>query len=390
MSLLEDCQLESKVLEVPHTGAQKDRFTNALRTRNLRFRVHGQPESRHYCQKCLRVYEDGKKVWVVVIDGVTVGCPCCGVHNCKIPLENNRHHFCPDHAAQNKVCAVVGCHSSATSGSRTCTEASHQNVEHIYRERGQARFQLKEQLERARVAHLNDAIAEDRELTELADVDDETEEFEVSGIPEPESQPTKKERIRAQFGRRRTHNEQIVVSPCGMIIGRETFFGAEGVGSVIVRNFSLYPLTVLNNDQEMIRRIFHEDIKPDHVFFDNNCTLAKMVKDDPFFTDIGLTVDVFHFKSKHSVTDDFCQEHCNPAAYPELISQDNKGWYFNSSIAEQTNVWLGGYHAICREMHVDKYTFFLDEMILRRNRMTNEKLMKEGQSPSRWPYQVDI
>jgi hypothetical protein len=115
----------------------------------------------------------------------------------------------------------------------------------------------------------------------------------------------------------------------------------------------------------MIRRIFHEDIKPDHVFFDNNCMFAKMVKDDPFFRDIGLTVDVFHFKSKHSETDVFCQEHCNPAAYPELISQDNKGWYFNSSIAEQTNVWLGGYHAICREMHVDKYTFFLDKMILR-------------------------
>jgi hypothetical protein len=51
--------------------------------------------------------------------------------------------------------------------------------------------------------------------------------------------------------------------------------------------------------------------------------LTKMVKDDLFFKDIGLTVDVFHFKSKHSEADVFCQEHCNPAAYPELISQDN-------------------------------------------------------------------
>ena len=84
-------------------------------------------------------------------------------------------------------------------------------------------------------------IAEDRELSELADVDDETEEFEVSSIPQAESQLTKKEHIRAQFGRRRTHNEQIVVTPCGVIIGRETFYGAEGVGSVVVRNLSLYP-----------------------------------------------------------------------------------------------------------------------------------------------------
>jgi hypothetical protein len=141
--------------------------------------------------------------------------------------------------------------------------------------------------------------------------------------------------------------------------------------------------------QEMIKRMFHNDIKPDHIFFDNNCTLAKMVKDDPFFEDIGLTVDVFHFKSKHSETDTFCQEHCNPAAYPELISEDGKGWYFNSSIAEQTNVWLGGYHSICREMLMDKYIFFLDEMILRRNRMIRKKLIIEGKGPNNWPYNVD-
>ncbi|KAF8236744.1 hypothetical protein L208DRAFT_1250906, partial [Tricholoma matsutake] len=180
--------------------------------------------------------------------------------------------------------------------------------------------------------------------------------------------------IRAQLGRRRTHNEQIIVAPCGMIIAQETFYGAEGVGSVI----------------EMIKCTFHEDMKPDHIFFDNNCTLASMVRGkDPFFDNIGLTVDVFHFKSKHSEMDIFCQENCNPAAYPELISEDNKGWYFNSSIAKQTNVWLGSYHAICREMLVDKYNFFLDEMILRRNCMTQEKLTMQGQSPFNWLYPRD-
>ena len=97
-------------------------------------------------------------------------------------------------------------------------------------ERGQARFQLKERLQRARVAHPNDAVAE--ETTGSADgvIDDEVEDFEVGNSQQPE----KKERIRAQFGRKRTHNEQIIVAPCGMIIARETFYGAEGVGSVIV------------------------------------------------------------------------------------------------------------------------------------------------------------
>jgi hypothetical protein len=135
----------------------------------------------------------------------------------------------------------------------------------------------------------------------------------------------------------------------------------------------------------MIKRTFRGDIKPDHIFFDNNCSVAKMVKDDPFFRDIGPTVDVFHFKSKHSETDTFCQANCNPAAFPELAGENGEGWYFNSSIAEQTNVWLGGYHVMCREMHVVLYNFFLDEMIFRRNEATTAKLEREGHEPAMWP-----
>jgi hypothetical protein len=134
----------------------------------------------------------------------------------------------------------------------------------------------------------------------------------------------------------------------------------------------------------MIKQTFCGDLKPDHIFYDNNYTLAKMVKDDPFFRNIGLTVDVFVFKAKHTITDTFCQLYCNPAAFPELTSDDGKGWFFNSSSAKQTNVWIGGYHSMCREMLVDKYNFFL-EMILRRNRLTKAKLQKQGYYPDIWP-----
>ena len=88
---------------------------------------------------------------------------------------------------------------------------------------------------------------------------------------------------------------------------------------------------------------------------------------------------------KHAESDVFCQQNCNPVDFPELAGEERKGQYFNSSIAEQTNVWLGGYHAICREMLPDKYDFFLDEMILQRNRMTRDKLQKDGKGPSTWP-----
>lgn len=41
-------------------------------------------------------------------------------------------------------------------------------------------------------------------------------------------------RIRAQFGRKRTHNEQLIVCPCGVIVARTTFYGAEAISAVIV------------------------------------------------------------------------------------------------------------------------------------------------------------
>jgi hypothetical protein len=129
--------------------------------------------------------------------------------------------------------------------------------------------------------------------------------------------------------------------------------------------------------QDMIKRTYLGQKKPNHIIFDNNCSLAKHVKNDPSFSDIGLAVDVFHFKSKHATTDTFCQENCNPAHFPELRGEGSKAWYFNTSIAEQTNVWLGGFHAICREMIAMRFDFFLDEMLIMRNTATLAKLVKQ-------------
>lgn len=140
----------------------------------------------------------------------------------------------------------------------------------------------------------------------------------------------------------------------------------------------------------MFKRTFENfppGMKPNHSLFDNNCNFALVVKGDPFFDDIGLVVDVFHFTCKHSVKDNFCQQYCNPAGYPELHDIDEEGkktWYFNSSIAEQTNVWLAGYSAICREMIAHKFDFFLDEMVMRKNLSTERKLERQGRNPGSW------
>lgn len=126
---------------------------------------------------------------------------------------------------------------------------------------------------------------------------------------------------------------------------------------------------------------------PDVIFYDNNCHLQSHLnaQGETFFSDVILPVDVFHFKSKHKETDEFCQKHCNPALWPELVDADGK-WIFNSSIAEQVNVWIGGYLAIVRDMLPHRYDFFLDEMIKRRNQVVVEKLRKSGQIPYHIPH----
>jgi hypothetical protein len=41
-------------------------------------------------------------------------------------------------------------------------------------------------------------------------------------------------KVRARFGRRRTHNEELCVASCGVILGRATFYGSEAPNGVRV------------------------------------------------------------------------------------------------------------------------------------------------------------
>ena len=191
-----------------------------------------------------------KSVFVVVMDGITLGHPCCAEHNCKIPLTSSRDRYCPNHKSKNAECVVDSCGRSVRDGKRTCDNPVHQEAERINCERGQSRFQLQERMKRSRVAHPNDGIAEERNLFEV--VDEEDDEFlevdeqgnvTVTATEGPASEnttptvtATPKKRVRARFGRKRTHNEQILVAPCGMILARETFYGAEAIGTCAVRS----------------------------------------------------------------------------------------------------------------------------------------------------------
>lgn len=99
-----------------------------------------------------------------------------------------------------------------------------------------------------------------------------------------------------------------------------------------------------------------------------------------YFDRCALPVDVFHYKTKHKESDIDCGKNCNPYKWPELRI-DDKEWRFNSSAAEQVNAWYGWFQAIVREMQVDRYNFFLNEMVKRRNRLVVEDLRRKGLQP---------
>ena len=124
---------------------------------------------------------------------------------------------------------------------------------------------------------------------------------------------------------------------------------------------------------------------PSFIFYDNNCHLKKVIDavGDLHFKHCGLPVDVFHMKSKHKESDEFCGRHCNPALFQDLIV--NGKWRFNSSAAEMVNAWVGGFQSIVREMRKERYNFFLYEMIKRRNRMTVSSLRKLRHIPYQIP-----
>lgn len=130
---------------------------------------------------------------------------------------------------------------------------------------------------------------------------------------------------------------------------------------------------------------------PEFGIFDSSCRLLAHItkQQDRWFLENNMrwVVDAFHYRTKHKKTDELCRDHCNPAIHPEL--KDEKGkWIFNSSVCEQTNVWIRGFHPMCRVMLVDRYNFFLDEVIKRRNRWLVKELEKSGKNPRLIPLEA--
>ncbi|KAJ7131748.1 hypothetical protein C8R43DRAFT_895691 [Mycena crocata] len=352
-AILHDKHKCHEPLSLPHAGYQNHRFDEELAARNYRMAGTGQDMWAHTCHRCMKIYqgEDGRwyRLTAGVHDGVNVRHLCCGVHDCFEALPSQHAHFCQTHSHLAQICGVQGCNLAAEPGFRTCTTESHRALQKDADEKNTAMFQLRSRL------HADPFIVPPSTST--------------STNANPSSTSASTTKLKAKLTRSWTHNEQLFVRCCGIIISRATLFGSESVTGTKVFLKATFPPE-------------YPGSKPSYVFYDNNCSLLKHLRSsgDHYFDDVGLPVDVFHFKCKHSEGDVFCQTHCNPARFRELIGADGK-WVFNSSAAEQANVWFGKYQNIVQDMAVLKYNFYLDEMIAIHNEQLATQLRTEGQAP---------
>ncbi|KAI1785056.1 hypothetical protein LXA43DRAFT_1100746 [Ganoderma leucocontextum] len=398
-ALLRDCKTRNTNLEIPNDAKHADRYLAAIQDRNAAMVGPKNPYWNHACNLCCWISEDesGEEVAVrsCVTDGLSIGHPCCAVHDCPNPIMMKKGaRYCRDHQAREDDCSVLSCKSKTTPGFRTCAEPSHRALEDYLRLEHKAMFQLRRRLERldsgskttdsiptTSISHpqlerliskaTTTPVPSNGEVDNQAFFESLDQVLDNGEIEcEAEKSASGNKRHRAQFGRRRTHNEELVVASCGIIIGRATFFGSEAINGVVWMWKILFPTLAS---------------VPQVLWHDQNCRVWRMLQNEDeetraHFAQCALPVDVFHFKCKHKESDIVCGTHCNPYQWPELRTEEGE-WRFNSSAAEQTNVWMGKFQPIVREMQVDRYNFFLDEVSKRRNDFIAAELEHHGHAP---------
>jgi hypothetical protein len=137
-------------------------------------------------------------------------------------------------------CVITDCNATAEKGYRTCSIPEHREVEQQRNARGQAFFKLAQRLKRLNIGQITNSFMGDTGV-ELDDKDAQEDTPKSDGG---------NRKPKARFGRRRTHNEQLVVCCCGVIAARTTMFGAEAISGVKVSQFYWYCICVVLKQQQ--------------------------------------------------------------------------------------------------------------------------------------------
>ncbi|EGG01794.1 uncharacterized protein MELLADRAFT_91869 [Melampsora larici-populina 98AG31] len=352
--------------------------------------LEGSKHRNHACSACVRVLplpsEDGKPklgyIRAVVTDGLTIGHWRCTATQeqlrdlacedglpppkgpCTSPLERVSDRFCPlHHQRLGKRCVAQPCKSDALDGQATCALQEHTEAYSKFKAHITSNFALTSMLNRPGSNRPSDpTVHQDWNTAELVGLDNIQQGDEMDRLHEQGREGADATPSRISLSRARTHNDQLIVATCGVILARETFYHSEGVSAV--RDFLL--------------RTFPRKL-PQVCFYDNACKLVDHIyhggSDSTRFLDTVIPVDPFHFHS-HKESDEFCQYYTDPKLFPEL--RDAHGWYFNSSAGECSNVWYGGFASMARNMHRIRFNFMMEDMTERRNDWLIKRLSKRA------------
>ncbi|EGG12467.1 uncharacterized protein MELLADRAFT_70606 [Melampsora larici-populina 98AG31] len=375
-------------LSVPASGTDNVRFEEAIDSHLDRLDVEGTRFRDHYCSSCVRVKsggvdpETGEELLIgiraVVTNGLTIGHWRCSASTeqltelvtasgnpppegpCTNRLENINDRFCAYHKKSlGNRCHVQPCRSDSLSDSKTCGDASHIEAWAKFTERVKSNFSLSAILNRPGSNLPSDPTVHlDAETGEFIDLEGVREADESNRAHEGARDGGQGKKL--VTSRCRTHNDQLVVGCCGIILARKTFYHAESVSAV----------------KHFLEDTFPQGM-PEVVFYDNACRLTEHIYhgsgETQRFQGTVIPVDPFHHRS-HAESDQFCKLFTDPKLFPDI--QENGQWIFNASAAELTNIWYGGFASMCRNMHSLRYNFFLEEMVYLRNMWLTKKLSK--------------
>lgn len=391
--LLRHADRRGTQVSVSASGTDHLRFEEAMGEHLALLAAEGTRDRDHYCSGCVRIKQSGVDpdtgeeiligIRAVVTDGLTIGHWRCSASThqleelaqaaglpppegpCTQRLDNINDRFCPEHSdLLGNRCQAQPCRAAAVEGTKTCKKQEHIDAMRAFDERVKGNFSLTAILNRPGsnlpsdpTVHLNSETGEFYDLESLQQADESNRAHEATRDG-GESQPV----CKVCLSRCRTHNDQLIVGCCGVVLARKTFYHSESVSAV----------------KHFIKETFPQGL-PEVVFYDNACRLTEHIYhgdgDIKDFEGTVIPVDPFHHRS-HAGSDTFCQRFTDPKLFPDI--QENGKWIFNASAAELTNIWYGGFASMCRNMHSIKYNFFLEEMVALRNEWLIKKLEKRA------------
>ncbi len=168
------------------------------------------------------------------MDGVTMGHTCCSIEGiCRLLLATPKDRFCPSHSDRKNKCFVAGCDEPPESINKSlaCATPAHRDRE----------LELRRRMQKGMKELIARYLRRPRSETETEEATTPTPGDAGEGAATSRTAqvnalfgvllhaPKALNAVVGRLNRKWTHNEQLFVRPCGVIVSRCTFYNAESL-----------------------------------------------------------------------------------------------------------------------------------------------------------------